>query len=127
MKNIKLYTHCFFLSCILLITACNKNKIPAPSNGGAKAPIVLITPKNELVTPNVNQTFSWTPVDGVTIYELKIASPSFANPSNIIFDSVVTTSIVKRLMQQGYYQWCVNTLNPNSPNVYSDTSKLTIH
>lgn len=77
-----------FFAIIALLTLQSCNDIVATNIEGETP--VLILPQSEDTVSNNPVHFKWEAMDGATKYRLQIATPSFANISDYVLDSVIT-------------------------------------
>jgi hypothetical protein len=114
--------------CILLIVSllqsCDEVVIAPPKKNNK---VNLTAPANRLITPNHSQSFYWTSISGTEAYQLQISTPDFSSNSQLIVDTILSATTVNITLPPGFYEWCVNALNPGSNIIPSDTSTLTIH
>ena len=76
--------------------------------------VELVTPQDEFSTTTQTQNFFWEELDGTDEYELRIVSPSFDNPTNVIINEVLTENSYSTTLSPGTYQWRV--IGSNSGN-----------
>ncbi len=75
--------------------------------------IQLIAPsENRLLKTNENIVFNWEALNGATDYQLQIATPNFANASQIVKDTLIQR-IDFRIdsLPVSNYEWRVKALN----------------
>lgn len=84
----------------------------------SKYQITLNAPQeNDTLTGNVS--FWWNEIEPGTVYRLQVASPNFANPSQLLIDSIVDGYSFITQLPVGEYQWRVRGENANSETPYS--------
>ena len=72
---------------------------------------VLIAPVNNAKFFSTGVTFTWEIVPDATKYQLQIAKPNFANPMQIVLDTMVTTTSFTQQLPIGDYEWRVRAVN----------------
>lgn len=72
----------------------------------------------EMITPTLNDTiskspvtFTWKEVTGATKYQLQIASPSFANMSAYVLDTMVTKTTFSFALDSNQYEYKLTAIN----------------
>jgi len=74
--------------------------------------VVVLSPAAEVKTFKSLTRFEWQKVEGVTRYQIQLASPTFKNSDFIIFDRIIdTTFTIDTLKQIGNYEWRVRGLS----------------
>jgi len=82
---------------------------------GVKVSLLSPTDKNTIVDRKI--TLWWNQVTGAEKYNLQIVSPSFANPTKLIYDQWITTNSLSTELDAGNYEWRVKASN----NIYETT------
>lgn len=72
---------------------------------------VLVAPVNNAQFFSTGVTFTWESVPDATKYQLQIAKPNFANPMQIVLDTIVTTTSFTQQLPIGDYEWRVRAVN----------------
>ncbi|MFE3872720.1 hypothetical protein ACFX5F_15975 [Flavobacterium sp. ZS1P70] len=72
---------------------------------------VLVAPVNNAKFFSTGVTFTWESVPYATKYQLQIAKPNFANPMQIVLDTMVTTTSFTQQLPIGDYEWRVRAVN----------------
>lgn len=81
--------------------------------------VILIAPVNEVVINTSSPTFSWQAVTDAEQYNIQIASPSFNEASQIVLDSLVSTTSFTQNLSEGNYEWRVKALNSAYETVFT--------
>ena len=81
--------------------------------------VVLLSPADNAQFFSTGVTFNWEAVQYATKYQLQIAKPSFANPTQIVLDATLTTTTSTQQLPIGNYEWRVKALNESYSTVYS--------
>jgi hypothetical protein len=76
--------------------------------------VELVTPQDEFSTTTQTQTFFWEKLNEADEYYLRIVSPSFDNPTDVIADEVLTENSYSITLSAGTYQWRVIAANSSS-------------
>ena len=96
------------VSCLLAVNAC---KDILTVEDISEKQVSLIAPSNATILAIENINFSWDAVDYAEEYRLQIASPDFKVPSQIVLDSMVTSTNFGKTLDPGTYQWRVRAEN----------------
>jgi len=86
-----------------------------------------ITARNMiLLAPTTNSTiaagainFSWQTVNGAVEYNLQVATPSFANATQIVLDTTMSTTNFNYMLETNNYEWRVKALNSGYETGYT--------
>ncbi|MBN2789147.1 MAG: hypothetical protein JXR69_03055, partial [Candidatus Delongbacteria bacterium] len=81
--------------------------------------IVLLAPKDSLVTVETSHTFWWEKLEGAEEYNFQLVTPSFESIESLIEDTTLTDNQIKLTIPPGTYQWRVKGLNSISQTGYS--------
>jgi hypothetical protein len=73
--------------------------------------VVLVAPSDKSQFFSTGVTFSWEKVADATKYHLQIAKPDFANPLQIVLDTVVTGTSFTQQLSMADYEWRVEAIN----------------
>lgn len=84
--------------------------------------VILLAPTNnsEVVTGTIE--FNWKKNTDAIEYEVQIAKPNFTNTSQIVLDSITTSSVISKILEIGEYEWRVKALNSDFSTNYSTNS-----
>lgn len=99
-----------FLLGILLITFASCEEILLETNI-SKEEVQLIAPANNTNFSSTGVSFTWESVPDATKYRLQIAKPNFENPTQIVLDTLVSTTSFTQQLAIGTYEWRVKALN----------------
>jgi len=91
---------------------------------GTKVSLLSPTDKSTIVDKKI--TLWWNQVTGAEKYNLQIVSPSFANPTKLIYDQWITTNSFVTELDAGNYEWRVKASNSISETAFS-TYSLSIY
>lgn len=84
--------------------------------------IVLLVPTHNSEVLSGVIEFNWQEVSDATEYQIQIAMPDFANASQIVLDSLATTTIISKELEAGTYEWRIKALNSEYATDYSVNS-----
>ena len=81
--------------------------------------IELLAPSNNVEVPSGDVQFNWMVLENAEQYRIQIATPDFQNATQILMDSVLSsTSIIKNL-NAGDYSWRVQGENSGYTTSFS--------
>ena len=80
--------------------------------------VIIIGPKDSIVTTSTTNIFAWEPVTGATKYQLQIVAPRFDSVVQFIADSTFTANSFNYALAAGKYQWRVRAVNSSSQSPY---------
>lgn len=83
---------------------------------------VLVAPVNNAQFLSTGVSFSWERLPDATKYQLQIAKPNFANPTQIVLDTITPSSSFTQQLPIGSYEWRVKAVNSAYSTNY--TSRL---
>lgn len=84
--------------------------------------IVLLAPSNNSMVTAGTIQFNWQEMSDATEYEIQIATPNFMNASQIVLDSLTSSSVISKDLVIGEYEWRVKALNSDFSTQYSINS-----
>ena len=84
--------------------------------------VVILAPTNNSVLTQNDVTFSWNSLEEASGYHLQIATPNFENATQIVIDSLVTTTNLLNTLSAGDYQWRVRAQNSEYETSYTTQS-----
>lgn len=87
--------------------------------------VQLYSPANNITIAANKVVFKWNALDGAVKYRLQVVSPSFSSISNVLTDTIITSTQFSLVLKKGTYQWTVTAIN-NTAKAYSDTLSLSI-
>lgn len=92
-----------------------------------KDSVILLSPKDSLLTSTISQTFYWELLDGAAEYQLQVVSPGFSAIERLIKDTVMNGTQFTIDLAKGDYEWRVRGLNYSSASRFSKINTLYIH
>ena len=81
--------------------------------------VSIVVPANNAVITSTSVNLLWDEVNGADHYNVRLASPSFAN-ANFLMDSVVSENKLNMTLSQGTYECRVRAHNESSKSNYSE-------
>lgn len=81
--------------------------------------VQLVAPANNSNFNSTGITFTWETVPDATKYRLQIAKPNFENPTQIVLDTIVTSTYFTQQLAIANYEWRVKALNSAYGTGYS--------
>lgn len=84
--------------------------------------IVLLAPADNTEVINGTIKFNWQQVSDSVKYNIQIATPSFDAATQIVLDSISTSTIISKDLEVGDYQWRVKASNSGYSTNYSTSS-----
>ena len=92
----------------------------ASINSIANQTISILAPVNNSSLPSTTVNLNWGALDDVEHYHVQIATPSFANATQIVFDQEVTNTMATASLQASTtYEWRVKGVNAISSTNYT--------
>ncbi len=87
--------------------------------------VTIIAPTNAVSVSAGNVNFNWEIVDEATEYQLQIATPNFAQASQIVEEQLTTTTSFDVELVANEYEWRVRAINSAYETAYT-THSLTV-
>lgn len=84
--------------------------------------VVLLAPINDAEIASGTIQFNWQELANVNEYKIQIAKPNFAAASQILLDSITTSTVISTDLEMGDYQWRVSASNSEYTTNYSVSS-----
>lgn len=84
--------------------------------------IILVAPKINAKLTFTGITFTWERLESVPLYQLQIAKPNFAEPLQVVLDTITANSSFTQQLPEGDYEWRVRAMNSSYKTQY--TSRL---
>lgn len=84
--------------------------------------VAILAPTELAVVQSGNVTFSWQPVYEAESYQIQIATPTFANATQIVLDSTVLSTSFSKELDTGAFQWRIKALNSAYQTNYTTTT-----
>ncbi len=104
----------------LLLLASSCSDLIEPDITGEK--VSLLSPADGSRSTTAVQGLQWSAVAHARTYRVQLATPSFANPSRLLLDSVVKQTNLTRTCKPGRYEWRVQALNAGYATAFTTRS-----
>ena len=86
--------------------------------------VTALAPTNNSVLSNANVTFSWESLKDAEHYRLQISTPTFGEATQIVVDSLVSSTSFLKELTPNAYQWRVRAENSGYTTAFSTQSFL---
>lgn len=87
--------------------------------------LVVISPSKDLETVSTQVQFVWEELEDATSYQLRIASPNFANLTSLELDSAIVGNTFPITLNPGEYEWRLQAKNAiTESNTVSGTIQI---
>lgn len=86
--------------------------------------VTALAPTDNSVLSTENITFSWESINDAEHYRLQIATPTFGEATQIVVDSLVSTTSFSKELTPNNYQWRVRAENSGYVTAFSTQSFL---
>ena len=84
--------------------------------------VVLLAPTHHANITSGQIHFNWTKVPDATEYHVQIAQPNFTDASQLVMDSITTSTKVSKTLEAGSYEWRVSAVNTDYATNYTTNS-----
>lgn len=84
--------------------------------------VTALAPTNNSVLSTANVTFSWESLKDAVHYRLQISTPTFGEATQIVVDSLVSTTSFSKELTPNNYQWRVRAENSGYTTAFSTQS-----
>lgn len=84
--------------------------------------VTVLAPANGVTLDITDLTFTWEGVENASEYQIQIATPSFQEATQILTDTIVTTTRLSRTLTPNTYEWSVRALNSDFVTNYTTQS-----
>ena len=88
--------------------------------------VVLLAPRDHLVTTDSVQLFYWQEMEGALRYQLEIVSPDFNSIERLIEDTTISKLQFQKKLLPGKYQWRVKAKNESTISLQGNAWSLEI-
>ncbi len=122
-RNINKYVYYFLAIMNTMLLGC-ETALEKPLE---KDFVILLSPKDSLVTSTTSQTFYWDLLDGAAEYQLQVVSPRFNAIERLIKDTIMNGNQFTIELAKGDYEWRVRGLNYSSASRFNNINRLYIH
>jgi len=112
-KQLRLITALAFL---LGITSCEEILF---EDDISEMQVQLLAPALNAEIASNSIRFDWQLIEGASTYRIQVATPTFENASQFVFDSELDTTTAEIQLNPGNYQWRVKGLNGGYETAYT--------
>ncbi len=88
--------------------------------------MTINTPTDRSEIPEGTVTFTWDAIESADEYHVQVVTPSFFNTPQIVLDTLVATTTLKKEFSKGSYQWQINARNSEYETI-STTLSFTVN
>lgn len=81
--------------------------------------VVLLAPAENTQLSEGDINFSWQVMDDATSYRIQVATPNFANATQLVLDLDTTETNASVMLTPGTYQWRVSASNSEYSTSYT--------
>jgi len=114
---------CLFFGALSgLFSSCSDIIEPTVS----KSNVVQEAPSNLYQSTSYTINFWWDQVSDALSYHLQIVTPSFANPSSLVLDTIIKKNTFSFNFNPGNYQWRVMAENGSSQTPFAGPRSFTV-
>jgi len=106
----------FCLTLIIVLFSCTKDFITKDIKNEI---VSIISPADNLSSPNNSITFWWNELDGAEKYNLQIVKPNFTAVQELVLDTNITSTKFVKTLLPGTYQWRIKAFNNNGSTAYT--------
>lgn len=86
--------------------------------------VAVLAPTNNSVIANSTVTFSWGALNDADQYRLQISTPTFSDATQIVVDSLVTSTSFTTVLTSNSYEWRVRAENTGYVTAFSTQNFL---
>ncbi len=101
---------------LLTLTGCEEVIFEQDISGDS---VSLVAPLDGTQVTGTNVQFNWRSVEGASSYEVQVATPDFANASQIVASTVTDSTFFQAQLAINTYEWRVKALNSGYETTYS--------
>ena len=109
--------HLFFCTVLALFSiACEEVLVVEDISQDS---VVVLAPTSNSILAEGSVTFSWSELLDAEQYRLQLATPTFENASQILLDSLITTTSFSKTLEFGNYEWRIRAENSEYQTAYT--------
>ncbi len=116
------FTYFIILLLSFFLSGCTKDFVVKNIKNST---VNIISPADNLSTPNNSIIFWWDVVEGAEKYNLQIVKPNFTSVAQLLVDTNITGLKFNYSFTPGTYQWRIKGVNAGGSTIYT-TRTLTI-
>lgn len=111
-----------YLACLpaLFLLAESCSDLIEPDIAGEQ--VSLLSPAEGSRSTTAVQGLQWSAVGHARTYRVQVATPSFANLSRLVLDSVIKQPTLTRTFKPGHYEWRVQAVNAGYATAFATRS-----
>ena len=109
--------HLFF--CALLAFLCMACEEILVVEDISEDTVAILAPTTDSVLAEGIISFSWSELEEAEQYRLQLATPTFENASQILLDSIITTTSFSKTLEFGNYEWRIRAENSEYQTAYT--------
>jgi len=84
--------------------------------------VTILAPTNNTTLTITEVNFSWDMLDDAEQYKLQIATPTFEEATQILLDTIITTTNFNKTLDVGNYEWRIRAENSEYQTSYTTQS-----
>ncbi len=84
--------------------------------------VSILAPTNNAIINSTSVTFSWQAIEDAESYHIQITTPTFTQATQIVVDSIVTSTDFTITLAANNYQWRVRAENSAYETIYTTQS-----
>ena len=109
----------FLISIVLGFIACEEiTEVEDLSN----RIVTVLAPVHSTVLDTTSVSFTWEAVEAAEIYHLQVATPTFENATQIVVDSTLSKTSLKKTLPPNSYEWRIRAENSGYHTSYTKQS-----
>ncbi|WP_458628636.1 fibronectin type III domain-containing protein [Winogradskyella sp. PC D3.3] len=81
--------------------------------------VAILAPTTDSVLAEGIISFSWSELEEAEQYRLQLATPTFENASQVLLDSLITTTSFSKTLEFGNYEWRIRAENSEYQTAYT--------
>lgn len=108
----------YILGCFLIFTLCSCEEILFEQDI-SKNMVKMIAPTNNTEIESNSVRFNWEAMEGASNYVIEIATPNFANASQLVLNTVTDDNFYQQDLIVNEYEWRVRAQNSGYTTAYS--------
>lgn len=85
----------------------------------SKKEVLVLAPTNNAILNTNDITFTWETLEDAETYHVQVATPSFANATQIVKDSVMSGTSFSTTLNYNNYEWRIRAENSGYTTSYS--------
>lgn len=115
MINYKIFRGIILLMILMFISCDDILEVPDISDEN----VVILAPTEGSIINTNDVSFNWQTLEDAKSYQLQIASPNFAEATQIVADTTLNGTIFSINLDAGIYEWRVKAQNSGFETTYT--------